>query len=60
MLGKLMSDHASKSVCISIYIREHHQGVGSLVLELLGTIPLLPNPLLVEEESVELIGERDG
>lgn len=38
--------------------RKHHQRLSFLVLELLGTVPLAPLPLLIEQELVELIGER--
>jgi hypothetical protein len=41
-------------------LRKHHQRLGFLVLELLGTVPLAPLPLLIEQELVELIGERCG
>ena len=50
----MLSTRAHKS------LREHHQGLCFLVLELLGTVPLAPLPLLTEQELVEFIGERCG
>lgn len=39
---------------------EHHQGLGGLVLELLGAVPLLVLPLLLQQELVEVVGQHGG
>lgn len=39
---------------------KHHEGLGLLVLILLGAIPLLPLPLLVEKELVVVVGQDGG
>lgn len=39
---------------------KHHEGLGLLVLKLLGAVPLLPLPLLVEEELVVVVGQNGG
>lgn len=36
---------------------KHHQGLGGLVRELLGTVPLLLIPVLLDQQTVELVGE---
>lgn len=35
--------------------REHHERASLLVLKLLRAVPLLPDPLLIQEELVELV-----
>ena len=39
---------------------KHHEGLGLLVLVLLGAVPLLPLPLLAEEELVVVVGQDSG
>ena len=39
---------------------KHHQRLSLLVLKLLRPAPLAPDPALVAEEGVEVIGEGDG
>lgn len=40
-------------------LRKHHQCAGFLVSILLRPIPLFPDPLLIEEQLVVVIGHRD-
>lgn len=40
--------------------RQHHQGFGLGILELLGTVPFLPAPLLLEQQLVVVVGQRRG
>lgn len=37
---------------------KHHEGLGGLVLILLGAVPLLLGPLLLEKEAVEVVGHN--
>lgn len=37
---------------------KHHEGLGGLVLELLGAVPLLLGPLLLKKEAVEVVGHN--
>lgn len=37
---------------------QHHQGLGLVVSVLGGTVPLLPSPLLVNQETEEFVGEN--
>lgn len=37
---------------------KHHEGLGGLVLELLGAVPLLLGPLLIKKEAVEVVGHN--
>lgn len=41
-------------------IRKHHERASLLVLKLLRSVPLLPHPLLIEEEFVVLVTNGDG
>lgn len=40
--------------------RKHHQGLGGVVSVLGRTVPLSPRPLLLKQESEELVGEDRG
>lgn len=37
---------------------KHHEGLGGLVLVLLGAVPLLLGPLLIKKEAVEVVGHN--
>jgi len=45
---------------LSFDSRQHHKGTSALVDVLLGSIPLLPYPFLVEQQLVEVIGQSSG
>ena len=41
-------------------LRKHHQSAGFLVDVLAWPLPLFPDPFLIEEQLVEVIGHRSG